>query len=168
MLAGALVAACCYAFAGAFASRPGYSVRAGWKAGLLAGVISATISVPADLICTQVFMSAYLPHIEDMHSSLGGLCTILTPAQVYGFEVQGVTYGAITALVAGVGLGWLGGYFAANKGLGWEQAGKPLHKAKVPTVSPPKTGTPETPSGPHWELAHPPSPRAGTTNRDRA
>jgi hypothetical protein len=163
---GVGVAACCYAFAGAFASRPGYSVRDGLKAGLLAGVISAAISVPVDLICTQVLMSAYRPHMEDMHSSLGGFRAILTPAQVYGYEVQGVTYGAIGALVAGAGLGWLGGYFGFSKGLGWEQSWKPMDKAKVPTASPSETGTPETPSGPRWELAHPPSPRAGTMNRD--
>lgn len=159
-VAGAGVAAVCYLLAGAFAAGRGYSARAGLEAGLLAGPITAVIGVPVDLICTRVFMSAYLPHMEIMQSSPGGRSVVLTPAMVFGFEVLGMTYLAVGAIVAGGALGWLGGFFGASTHLGWPLAEKPALRATVPAEPPPGDDVPAVPSGPHWELAHSPSPPA--------
>lgn len=160
-VAGAGVAAVCYLLAGAFAAGRGYSARAGLEAGLLAGPITAAIGVPVDLICTRVFMSAYLPHMEVMQSSPGGQQVVLTPAMVFGFEVLGMTYLAVGAIVAGGALGWLGGFFGASLRLGWPLAEKPALRAPVPAASSPEAGAPEVPGGPRWAPAHPPSPPAG-------
>jgi hypothetical protein len=106
-------------------------------------------------------MSVYLPHMEVMQDVYSvypqGPHVVLTPTQVFGYEVQGVAYGIISALVAGVGLGWLGGYIGSGMRLGWPVAKNPALKAPVPAATPAQTGAPQTSSGPHWELAHPAS-----------
>ena len=98
--------------------------------------------------------------MEAMNSYPGGHLVILTPAQVYGYEVLGMTYLAVSSVVAGLGLGWLGGYYGSGTRVGWLRFEKPKHEATVPDAPSEDASAAETPSGPHWELAHPSSPSA--------
>lgn len=157
---GAFAAGICYALAGGFAAGRSFSVRDGLKAGLLAGVISALISVPVDLICAQVFMSTYLPHMQALRQQFEPPGYVMTPAMVFGYEVEGVSFGAIGAVVFGGALGWAGGYFGSSMRQRWALAEKPAPGAEMPAAPPAESSAPVIPSGPQWGLAHRPPPPA--------
>lgn len=161
--AGAFVAGFCYALAGGLTAGRSFSARDGLKAGLLAGAISALISVPVDLICTQVFMSTYLPHMQALRQQFEPPGYVMTPAMVFGYEVEGVSFGTIGAIVFGGALGWAGGYFGSSMRQRWALAEKPAPGATplAGSTAVNEAEAPATPSGPHWGPAHHPSPPAG-------
>lgn len=162
--AGAFVAGFCYALAGGFAAGRSFSARDGLKAGLLAGAITALISVPVDLICTQVFMGTYLPHMQALRQQFEPPGYVMTPAMVFGYEVDGVLFGTIGAIVFGGALGWAGGYFGSSMRQRWALAEKPAEGTTRPAESTRVTAAemPSAPSGPQWGPAHRPSPPAGS------
>lgn len=156
---GAFAAGICYALAGGFTAGRSFSARDGLKAGLLAGAISALISVPVDLICTQVFMSTYLPHMQELQRLYKGPGYVMTPVMVFGYELEGVFFGTVAALFFGALLGWAGGYFGSSMRQRWALAERPAASALSPAVTPPAGDDgPAIPSGPRWEAAHQPSP----------
>lgn len=161
VIAGAFAAGFCYALAGGFCAGRSFSTRDGLKAGLLAGAISALISVPVDLVCTQAFMSTYLPHMQEMQRLYKGAGYVMTPAMVFGYEVEGVSFGAIGAIFFGGCLGWAGGFFGSSMRQRWELAKNPAPGSPSPSDPTVDSGAPVIPSGPRWEAAHRPSPPAG-------
>ena len=158
---GAFAAGFCYAFAGGFTAGRSFSARDGLKAGLLAGAISALISVPVDLVCTRVFMSIYLPHMQELQRLYNGPEYVMTPAMVFASEIEGVFFGTVAALFFGGILGWIGGYFGSSMRQRWALAETPTPTASAPSTLPPADASaPVIPSGPRWESAHQPSPPA--------
>lgn len=159
--AGAFAAGICYALAGGLTAGRSFSARDGLKAGLLAGVITALISVPVDLICTQVFMGTYLPHMQALRQQFEPPGYVMTPAMVFGYEVEGVLFGTIGAIVFGGALGWAGGYFGSSMRQRWALAEKAAPGGETLAAPPADSSAPAIPSGPQWEAAHRPPPPAG-------
>ncbi len=83
----------------------------------------------------------------------------MTPAMVFGYEVEGVTFGTIAALFFGALLGWAGGFFGSSMRQRWALAERPASgTAASPAKPPADASAPMIPSGPRWEQAHQPPP----------
>ncbi len=84
----------------------------------------------------------------------------MTPAMVFGYEVEGVTFSTIAALFFGALLGWAGGFFGSSMRQRWALAERPASGTPTSAAATPPADASAAviPGGPRWGAAHRPSP----------
>ncbi len=84
----------------------------------------------------------------------------MTPAMVFGYEVEGVSFGTIAAQFFGACLGWVGGYFGSSMRQRWALAERSSSgtAASAAATPPADASAAVIPSGPRWGAAHQPPP----------